>query len=76
MIYQLKKVLVIVLVLLGIVSSVSQAGDEFHVWTPDNITYTALTSARDVAIASDSSIYMLTLNNVKKLDSNGYLLLE
>ena len=55
---------------LGIVGSVSGVGEEFHVRTPDNVKHTALSDARDVAVAADGSVYVLTANNVKKLDSS------
>lgn len=76
---KVKKMMVILGVLLSVLSSMGQASDDrFHVWTPDNVLNTALTSATDVAVSrSRDSIYVLSGSNIKKLDAiSGQLLLE
>ena len=74
--YQIRKLMTIFALLVGVLGGVSEAKSDFHVWTPDNITHTALTYPANVAVAPDGSIYVLLQSNVKKLDSNGHLLLE
>ena len=74
--YRYKKIAVIFFVWLLTAISVGMAKEAFHVWVPDNIKQTALTEAQDVAIAADGSVYVLTLESIKKLDSSGKLLKE
>jgi len=73
--YNLKKLLTIVFIVFGVSSSVI-AKEEFLVWTPDDINHTALTNPHDVVIADDGSMYVTTISSVKKLDSDGRLVLE
>ncbi len=73
--YQLKKIVAIIFVLLGIVSNVNGSEEQFNLWIPGSEKDLSFGFPPDIAVAADGSIYVLTGYNVKKLDSSGDLLL-
>ena len=64
------------LLLLLLLEMSTLASDEFKVLLPNPTLYPALTFAQDVCVAGDGTAYVIFGHRIKKLDTNGSLLLE